>query len=591
MSKPFTPHAKGIAELFTKSERKRLVVPAFQRGFSWEKQQIGAFWEDTIAFGKEYQQAPTAATYFLGSIVVTSGEEDIKILDGQQRLATITMLLCAIRNKARSLQNDKGHNLARDIHRDYITKENEDENEENIIYSLTLGELDGEYFRRTIQSDPPLHVEVQLKSHKLIHDGNKLINDYVGQLIDSLTKEEAIKKLSSLKNWCTKGMQMVSIEVSNDEDAYHIFETLNDRGMSLSTVDLLINLLLQKANSAQRPHIRQSWNEIIENFGRKDINRFLRHVWISEFGDLKNKTLYKALKLYIEENKVSSQEFSDRCLSDSTTYINLLDQKDIPEGSISNVYGITKALGMGYTLPILLSAKRHLSDKNFIKITNTLSTICTRTYIINYNPTIVEEILYESAKKLTTLGREGKNESQILSQVNDYLSALNISDDAVLSSLQNESSISVNNTAALWILKNIINKQQSITGEFAVSNSNVEHIFPQKPTVDSWNNISELKPYTYHFGNLTVLQAKLNDAAANSSFKNKRDNYYKKSEIIISKSIVNYTEWTKDAILQRAQELGQLLNSTFNNSAKSIKQMVKKSDITKTEKLKTAKTS
>ena len=145
---------------------KPIIIPPFQRGYSWEKSHIATLWDDIIAFHNQIDLRDATENYFLGPIVILPKTGNVELLDGQQRLATITILLSAIRDKARTLGR-AGGDLARDIHRDHIVI---DEDEGN--YALTLGELDNPYFRITIQNDPPNEQEkARLRSHRLILQG------------------------------------------------------------------------------------------------------------------------------------------------------------------------------------------------------------------------------------------------------------------------------------------------------------------------------------------------------------------------------------------------------------------------------------
>lgn len=87
MAKSFDSGSKTIGGILGKWERLPVVVPRFQRGFSWEKTQVMTFWTDLLSFGEEYTKSPTSATYFFGPIVVQPTKKEILLLDGQQRLA------------------------------------------------------------------------------------------------------------------------------------------------------------------------------------------------------------------------------------------------------------------------------------------------------------------------------------------------------------------------------------------------------------------------------------------------------------------------------------------------------------------------
>jgi uncharacterized protein with ParB-like and HNH nuclease domain len=165
MSGSFESRPATIGALLGDNERRSVVVPRFQRGFSWENSQVATFWEDLIAFKRIFDASRVAATYFLGPIVTQENSETIILLDGQQRLAIATILLACIRDISRKnneISNHKGADLARDIQVKFIEKEDT----EPVQYSLMLGELDESFFMETVKADPPKDSDINLRSHQ-----------------------------------------------------------------------------------------------------------------------------------------------------------------------------------------------------------------------------------------------------------------------------------------------------------------------------------------------------------------------------------------------------------------------------------------
>jgi uncharacterized protein with ParB-like and HNH nuclease domain len=97
MYNAFSSQPKNIGELIGNGERAKIVVPTFQRGYSWEKKHIEAFWKDLIEFQKQSSKTNGPEKYFLGPIVIQSrSKEIIDLLDGQQRLATATIIFSVL---------------------------------------------------------------------------------------------------------------------------------------------------------------------------------------------------------------------------------------------------------------------------------------------------------------------------------------------------------------------------------------------------------------------------------------------------------------------------------------------------------------
>ena len=85
------------------------------------------------------------------------------------------------------------------------------------------------------------------------------------------------------------------------------------------------NYLMRVATDEDRKQVRAFWNEMLEQLGRRDINRFLRHMWVSKYGDLKNTDLFTALKDHIEKKSINSLDFTSDCASECESYVQVID--------------------------------------------------------------------------------------------------------------------------------------------------------------------------------------------------------------------------------------------------------------------------
>lgn len=276
MYEAFNAQSKSIGEMLGRNEAARIVVPEFQRGYSWEKKHLEAFWADVETFQKQNALKNGPDKYFLGPIVVRAESKNtIYLLDGQQRLATVTILFAVIRDIARGLGIQAADDFARDTHRDLIVKE------ETGDYALELGETDKQFFRETVQADPPTQQSPRLRSHRHIQRAHDLFLAKVESKIAGADPTTALQELKGLERILRRDLVMAAIPVESERDAFLIFETLNDRGLRLSVPDLLLNYLMRVAQPpTDRRDIRDLWTGMLERLGRRDISRFLRHMWV-----------------------------------------------------------------------------------------------------------------------------------------------------------------------------------------------------------------------------------------------------------------------------------------------------------------------
>ena len=153
--------------------------------------------------------------------------------------------------------------------------------------------------------------------------------------------------------------------------------------MRLSVPDLLLNYLMKEASEAERPNIRLYWNEMLRKIGRRDINRFLRHLWVSKYGDLKSEALFSAMKKNIEINNLNSVEFTRDCAEECDKYVQLVEiDAEAMKGAAPYLRNLLRELDMQAVLPLLLSVHGPIPANEFVKILQLLLVYVTRYSVI-----------------------------------------------------------------------------------------------------------------------------------------------------------------------------------------------------------------
>jgi hypothetical protein len=560
MNQAIDTHKYTIGLLLGRYERRPVILPAFQRSYSWEKAQLSLFWADLIAFNSVYVGSPKTASYFFGSIVVIETDEQILLLDGQQRLATATVACAAIRDLARSLDKPgltKGADFARDIQRELLEKDTDP-----VSYALTLSEIDEPFFRSAIKIDPPTYPVTKLRPHLLIKNAYDISRATLEKLIHGQGYEDALKTLRDLHDALTKGFTLIGIVVQNEDDAYNIFETLNDRGLRLSVPDLVLNLLMRRApDNTARKLLRQHWNSMLRQMGRRDVSRFLRHMWVSMYGDVKSEGLYGAIKRDLEAKKINSVDFAQQCEDECEAYVAILDQNiALPKDGQANLEGLVKYLGAASVPPLLLAGYRSLDQYDFVKLlAATVTTFVRYGLVANQNPLDIESTFYSAARQLRAAATAGESSAKRLQLAKAELKKLTIADNIVEEAA---SDLILERSEAIWLMTQLANSQQSATKEVAMSQANLEHVFPQNAGV-AWPNRAELEPLIWHLGNLTILGEKINRQAQNKSFSDKTTLHYKSSEIEMAKELLTFSTWDEIAIRKRAAELAKRIVKTW----------------------------
>jgi len=554
----YSAQSRTIGDLLSDSLKGTVVVPQFQRGYSWGKKHVEDFWADVAEFQKESSVKGGRDAHFFGPIVVMQNENHrliTYILDGQQRLATASILFSVLRDLAYELQTSEGKSFGDDVQNHLITKE-------DYVFCLQMGVLDQDFFRNTIQTYPPTATKAKIKSHRNIAKAREILYAAI-KLTLSSDPAIAVKSLSSLRTIVRRDLVMASIPVRSQRDAFKIFETLNDRGLRLSVPDLLLNFLMGLAASdPERDQIRKYWDGMIEGMGKKDVGQFLRHIWVSKYGDLKNIDLYTALKKHIEEEKVKSVDFAQTCSEECEKYIELLraNKDDLGLGAAKSVGALVNDLGFEQALPLLLSTHMLLENGDLDKVSRLVLVYVTRySMLLGLDISGLENTLYSLAKEIRALPK-----GKVIAHIKDILVKRAPDDKQLLAMKVEGEQMELMQQDGVYIMSRLANKMQSKTKEVALNESNLEHIFPKNPSAD-WENQDELEEYLWYLGNLTMLGKRLNGNVANSGYDKKRAYYEKTTELVMTQELAKtYPKWDVVAVQDRAKHLLPMILEVWN---------------------------
>jgi len=294
-------------------------IPRFQRPFSWTRENIQEFWDDVV------RDNPT--DYFIGSMVVfKEGSQRYGIVDGQQRLTTITILLAVLRN---ALQEFEFGDLAQGI-QGLIERRNIDNQPEFILST----ETSYPFFQDHILKFGKPEVAVQeMKEEENLRSAHDQLKDLVYSKIQSIKTDTSLpekKQAQTIKESLIKirdallDLKVIFVKLDDEDDAYIIFETLNTRGKDLSLTDLVKNHVTKhlKSQSASVDQTKLKWERILETIEGSPLDlktdSFIHHFWLSRYDYLPSKTLFKTLRRKILKDNVK-QLLAD-LVADSVIY-------------------------------------------------------------------------------------------------------------------------------------------------------------------------------------------------------------------------------------------------------------------------------
>lgn len=535
-------------------------VPLYQRSFSWEKEQVERFWEDIIETISEER-----TDYFIGSIIFKENPDGTRIIiDGQQRLAVITIIFACIRDMFNRLGDVAA---TAEIETRYIGMRDIETRQRD--FKLKLNKEDEDFFRDYIQS---AMAEIRTKrfgkksgkpqSHKLIIKAYEVLNHNISDELEKYKDLDSKKRfLYKLTSIIAKKFKVIATYVDNENDAYLIFETLNERGLDLSIADLLKNYIYSKAGKKQES-VQKQWEGIASVLSGSDLVDFLRYYWSSSRELVRDKQLYRVLRNHLREQQDVYQFVSD-LKKEAEVYEALINPNenfwDINQFELLKEL---KILNVKQIYPLLLSGDIRLNKSDFTKLLN-LSLNLTFRYstICNLNPNKLERCYSDLSIKLRT-GRIS------FCQIQRELTKLNPDDESLIKAFNLKE---IKNTQiARYVLAQITNyimKKDELSVVRNPEKVNLEHIIPKTLNSDWEKYIKkqklEHKELINMIGNLTLLSKPQNIQASNKLFLEKCKETYRKSNLPITKELCRYKIWNKDTILERQEKLANLAKNIW----------------------------
>lgn len=297
-----------LRKLFDSPEKYE--VPPNNRDYAWtEKNEVQDFWDDLK------ESLSSRSEHFFGSIFLLDkkGHKKIlEILDGQQRLATVTILLSAIRNTFYNL----GDRTRMDLTNRYIVSEKEMATLRSTL-RLTLNKRNKEFFKSCIQL--PMGESKTFDDYcggqKLSSSNQSIKNAYdffikkIQEDHQGKNQDEKIKHLFEIFDHLLDKFTIIKTVVEDYDEAYMLFESINWRGLELSIADLFRNYSIGKSPEDERENVIDIWEEMSTLLENVSLKVFLRHYWASTKANIPEKQIYKAFKNHLKQKDINTITF------------------------------------------------------------------------------------------------------------------------------------------------------------------------------------------------------------------------------------------------------------------------------------------
>lgn len=553
-----------------------LIVPEYQRPYAWTTDEAETLLDDLLSHldrnGGHYNNG--ISPYFLGSVVLAkkSALPRAEVVDGQQRLSTLTILLASLRARLELARPESAEDIGSLVFEPGSRIKNIDSH-----YRLTMRKRDRDFFQTYIQN--PLGLKRLISNEDRIHENPRHLMRENARLYKSrLDRISDIDRIESLATLIATKCYLVVVETEDFSSAYRVFNVLNDRGKDLSDTDILKAELLGGIGDEIREEQADHWDDIEAQLGRKELGNLLGHIKAIETKITKQGGLVEEFRERVigrQSRPFDPAEFIKNELQPfSMIYRDLLDSNYGTRSSLDrentdivndSLYWLN-SIGAEDWVPLALLAWSRLKNEpasmaNFFKGLERLSysllirNIGSTRRVIRMAEVIraIEDNPSDIDKIMTALALSPKEQNQTLAAL----------DGPIYESIgQRKLRTLLQRLSDLLSSDKMVSKPG--TGAKAVS---IEHILPQNPEEGSeWTqwipNINDRDHLVNRLGNLTLLNQGKNSGAGRKDFNSKKIKYFKDggtTPFAITAQISAAGKWGSEQIEDRQEYLIEVL--------------------------------
>ena len=534
-------------------------IPLYQRAYSWTTEQSEELYQDLMT-AMEGGEKPTEeiAPYFLGSIVLIKGEEqDAQVIDGQQRLTTLTMLLSAIRSlissqyadSLTSFLSEKGNVITGTPER----------------YRLRLRERDAQFFQRHIQEKGGIEALQELQDAQLPESQRNIRANTLGFIRELQKLSDA--QLTALTQFIINRCFLIVVAVSSpDLDAvYRIFAVLNSRGMNLSYPDILKADLISMIPANKQDEYATKWEEMETMLGSEEFENLFFHIRAIFSKKRQNKGMIEEFKQYVRPRFSTPQDFIDTILFPYAHAFNNILKTNYQQGLQPNIKEINAlfkwlnyldhAQWVPPALYYFVKNQNHrkqpelvirfLADLERLVISFMVCRVPPYKRIDRYC-----ELLHAIDEEVDLFNPESPLQLKTRERL-EFLKAL-------------DGDVYLLHYPCRYILLRLDTKLSEKVASYEHQAVTIEHVLPQRPALESeWVKAfpsREIRQkYVNRLGNLVLLSQGKNMKAENYDFDRKKEKYFVSKDGIspfaLTTQVLTMREWTPATIEQRQNQL------------------------------------
>ncbi|WP_033764285.1 DUF262 and DUF1524 domain-containing protein [Helicobacter pylori] len=531
--------ATTLLGFFKENQNNQFVIPIYQRLYSWKKEQCEQLWDDIIKIGGNDKMNG----HFIGSILYVRDDNThsspLLIVDGQQRLTTITLLFIALRNHS-------SDEVKRKEIESYLINSDKDGDKK---FRLILSESDKDTLLFLIDKNKRKPSEPSLK----IMENFKLFEKWINENTDKL--ETIFKGLEKLM------IVWIALKKEKD-DPQLIFESMNSKGIELTQTDLIRNYIVMETEvKKQEDFYNQYWRAMEENFKQNEtlFNRFVKHYLTIKTGKIPNeKRVYEAFKDYQQKEGIEIEVLLQDLQKYCGYFCRIVFKKEDDNKELNKALSFLVDLEMDVVYPLLLELYSDYKDGVLSKADFTSIIYLTESYICRR---AVCGLGTNSLNKVFPFVTKKIDKKQYLKSVEEHFGSLTGMQKFPNDFEFKDSFITIDfynfkrRKYFFERLENFERNERVYTHEYTT-----EHIMPQTLEEEWKRDLGENfqaihDKYLHTIGNLTLTG--YNYEYRNNSFQEKRDmeNGFKQSPLRLNQSLKDLEVFGEKEIEKRANDL------------------------------------
>lgn len=550
-------------------------IPGYQRPYAWTTEQARELFEDLLGFMRAGDPNLEQITpYFLGSIVLIKTEESpqSQVVDGQQRLTTLTLLMSAIRANV-------SQDAASEITQVLYEKGSQIRGTQD-RFRLSLRTRDLEFFQTYIQLEGGFAKLITLGEQDSDSRQN-LVNN--GRLFDervkALTDEERVRLAQFIVTRCF----IVIVATPDQDSAYRIFSVLNSRGLDLAPTDILKAELVGAIDVQKRDAYTKKWEDLEEDLGRDSFVDLFSHIRMIYRKSKPQGTVLKEFRDHVTKQHAPTDLINTILLPMGAVYEEITDaaysSTELAELVNESLKWLNRLEFNDWVPPALAFAVRRRGEPTAM-----------RTFFAN-----LERLAYWML--VTKVGINGRIER--FSALTKEIEA-NAALDAPTSSLQLTPTEqygmyrvlsgslydSLSARARTVLLLRLDSLVSGGGASYDYDTITVEHVLPQNPQEKSkwlewFPEVAERLAIVHTLGNLALLTRKKNSSASNYEFDRKKAAYFARggvSPFVLTTQVLGHTEWTPQIVASRQADLLKTLETHWRLESRKnpIEELLKK---------------